>query len=110
MTNVIMFPKAKRDSTPIQNMEELIEKTTAARKEHIELLIDEAMTAIFERCYDEGFDLTLDEVVKPTCLMVESFRSMLQAAIGVEHPLQTTAEQIFVEKNQNDNGVEDTPE
>lgn len=106
MTNVILFPKSKIN-TPAQSMDELYEKTVGVRKEHVEHIIDDVMTALFERCYDEGFDLTAVEVMKPTCLLVESFRSMLYSSIGIQHPLQTTAEQIFVEKDEDD--VEEVP-
>jgi hypothetical protein len=99
MSNVVLFPKTKRDSTPVQSIEELIEKTNDVRRDHVEYLVDEMMSSIFQRCYDEGFDLTKDQCVKSNCLFVESFRSVLYSASGLDHPLQTVADEFFVEQS-----------
>jgi hypothetical protein len=108
MSNVVIFPRSKREGAPVQSHEELIEKVTEARKDHIEYLVDEVMSAVFQRCIDEGFDLTKLEAVKPTCLLVEAFRSALYGASGLEHPLQQAADQLFVEEaNDNDDEVEE---
>ena len=110
MNNVVIFPKSKREGSPVQSHDELIEKVMEARKEHIEYLIDEVMSAVFQRCIDEGFDLTKSEAVKPTCLLVEAFRSSLFSTCGIEHPLQQTADQIFVEdSNDNEPLTEEIP-
>lgn len=109
MSNVVIFPKSKREGSPIQNHDELIEKVMEARKDHIEYLVDEVMSAVFQRCADEGFDLTKDSSVKPTCLLVEALRSSLLSTCGLEHPLQLTAEQIFVEESNDNEAEEENP-
>jgi hypothetical protein len=41
-------------------------------------------------------------------LLVEAFRSALLSTCGLEHPLQTAADQLFVEEaNDNDDSVEE---
>lgn len=93
--NVVLFPKAKR-GTPPQTLEELIENVSEARKEHIEFVIDEALSFVFGRCYDEGFDLNQDHCLKTTALIVESLRAGLYMAVNLNHPLHAAAEGMFV--------------
>ena len=94
MSNVIAFPKAKKD-TPPQTMEELLESVELTRKEHIEFVMDEVLSFAFSRVYDEGFDLGKEECLKTTALLVESFRSALYNTVGLEHPFHPMAEDVF---------------
>lgn len=105
MSNIVIFPKAKRDGSPVQNYDELIEKVNEARIEHIEYLVDEIMSFIFQRVGDEGFDLLHDESSKSLYLFIESFRSVLLGSCDIPHPLQVVAEQMLViEKDSKDEG------
>lgn len=94
MTNVIAFPKAKRD-TPPQSMEELLENVESTRKEHIEYLMDETLSFLFQRVYEEGFDLGADECFKTTACLVEATRAALYKTAGIHHPLHDFAENSF---------------
>lgn len=94
MTNVIAFPKAKRD-TPPQTMEELLENVETTRKEHIEFVMDEMLSFMFQRVYDEGFDLGSDECFKTTACLVEATRAALYKSAGIYHPLHDFADQAF---------------
>lgn len=95
MSNVIMFPKGKKDSPP-QSMEELLSTVETARKEHAEFIIDETLSFVFSRCYEEGFDLNKDHCVKTTALVVESLRAAMYNTVGIEHPLFKVADSLFV--------------
>lgn len=94
MTNVIAFPKAKRD-TPPQSMEELLENVESTRKEHIEYLMDETLSFLFQRVYDEGFDLGTEDCFKTTACLVEATRAALYKTAGIYHPLHDFAETSF---------------
>ncbi len=94
MSNVIAFPRQKRDSPP-QTMAELLENVESTRKEHIEYIMDEALTFVFGRVYDEGFDLGNEECIKTTALLVESFRSAMYKTVGINHPFHDMAESVF---------------
>lgn len=94
MTNVIAFPKGKRD-TPPQSMEELLENVETTRKEHIEYIMDETLAVFFQRAYDEGFDLGADECFKTTACLVEAARAALYKTAGIYHPLHDFAENSF---------------
>lgn len=92
--NIVMFPKAKRGIPP-QSLEELKSNVENIRKEHVEFAIDEGVSALFGALYEEGFDLSSDELVKPTGLVIECVRSAMYAAIGLPHPLQSIAEAMY---------------
>lgn len=94
MSNVIAFPGSKRN-TPPQSMEELLGSVEQIRKEHIEYLIDEILPPVFQRCYDEGFDLGDDECLKATSLLVEALRSAMYASANLEHPLHAVIDKAF---------------
>lgn len=98
MTNVIAFPKAKRD-TPPQSMEELYENVESTRKEHIEFLMDEILSFVFSRAYEEGFNLSDEDCLKTTALLVESFRAALYNTAGIDHPFHPMANDVFKIEN-----------
>lgn len=101
MSNVIAFPKSKKDSPP-QTLEELHSKIEETRKDHIEYLIDMLMPMIFGACQDEGFDLVDEENMKPTALFVESFKAALYCTAGIEHPLHIAAEELCILEEDNE--------
>ena len=95
MSNVIVFPKAKKGA-PANNIDEILENVEIARREQVEFLIDETLSYVFSKCYDEGFDLTQDTCVKTTALVVESLRAALFKTAGITHGLHEVANQIFL--------------
>jgi len=105
MSNVIAFPRQKRDSPP-QTMEELLENVESTRKEHIEYIMDEALTFVFGRVYDEGFDLGNEECLKTTALLVEAFRSAMYKTVGINHPFHAMAESVFNITDEFDQDIE----
>lgn len=96
MSNIVLFPKQKKDTPPI-TIEQLYENVEITRREHIEFLIDDVFSFVFQRCQEEGFDLSLDQCLKTTGLVVESFRAGLYNTVGIDHPLHKVAETLFIE-------------
>ena len=94
--NVVLFPKSKRGSPP-NSIDEIHENITVARKERIEMLIDEAMSFAFGLCQVEGFDLTADGCEKTTAMAIESLRAALYKTAGLRHSLFDVADQLFVD-------------
>lgn len=95
MTNVVKFPKQKKNSPP-QSMEELLEGVEETRKEHVEFLLDEILSNSFRILYEEGFDLGKDECVNSTAFMIEAFKSAIYRSVGIEHTLQEIADQVML--------------
>lgn len=99
MSNVIVFPKAKR-GTPANNIEEILENVEMARREQIELIIDKTLSYVFECCYQEGFDLMENKCLKSTAMVVESLRAALYNTAKMEHSLHDVAEKMFVSEQE----------
>lgn len=99
MNNVIVFPRAKKGA-PANSIDEILENVEQARREQVEILIDETFSMVFGRCYGEGFDLTDDRCIKATALAVESLRASLYKTCGLQHSLHDVAEQMFVSEKE----------
>lgn len=97
MSNVILFPKAKKGSPPI-TMEQLYENVEETRKEHIEYLIDDTLSFVFERCREEGFDLSGEHCLKTTTMLIEAFRAGLYKSVDIDHPLHAIASVMFIDQ------------
>jgi hypothetical protein len=105
MSNVVIFPKQKKDTPPL-TIEQLYENVEGARKEHIEFLLDEVLSFVFQRCYEEGFDLGADECLKTTGLVVESLRAGLYNTVSIPHALHQVADTLFIEETEESSGDE----
>lgn len=94
MSNVVVFPKAKKGS-PANSMDEILENIEATRKEQIEMLVGETLGDVFAYCRQEGFDLTSVPCIKTTALVVESLRAALYNTCNLPHALHDVAEKMF---------------
>lgn len=92
--NVVVFPKAKRD-TPPQSIEEIHEKRTAVKKEHAEVVLDDVMSNVFFHMSEEGFDLGHEDCIKTTAMLIETMRSAMYKAVDLNHPLHDIADTMF---------------
>ena len=99
MNNVIVFPRSKKGA-PANSIDEILENVEQARREQVELLIDDTLSFVFSRCYAEGFDLTDDRCVKATALVVESLHASLYKTSGIPHTLHDVADQMFVDEKE----------
>jgi len=98
MTNVIAFPKSKKN-TPPQTIEEILDTVETNRKDHVDMFIDQMAPFVFSRAYEEGIDLSQDHCNKTSALMVESLKAALYKAYGIYHPLHEFAESAFDVQN-----------
>lgn len=94
MSNVIAFPKYKRE-TPPMSLEELFDKVRNTRQEHIEFILDEILPSLIFYINTEGFDITSDKCEKEMIFFVESFRSLLYKAARLEHKFHDLAEEVI---------------
>lgn len=104
--NVIAFPRGKNKSPP-QTVEETMASVEANRKEVIEYLVDDCCAFMFNRLYEEGFDLSDPECTKQTLLVIESMKSALCATVGISHPLQLLSDKIFQYDGEIETAVDD---
>lgn len=94
MSNVVVFPKAKKGS-PANSIDEILENIEATRREQIEMIIGETLSDVFAYCRQEGFNLTDDHCVKTSALVVESLRAALYNTCNLSHALHDVAEKLF---------------
>jgi hypothetical protein len=94
MSNVVSFPKGKRNSPP-QTLDEIVEQVELVRKEHIEVVIDDALAFVFSRLYEDGFDLGREECIKTTSMLIETLRSTMYMSVNLSHPLHDLAERMY---------------
>lgn len=92
MGEIVQFPKPKINS-PAQSMDEVVSNIENIRREHIDQFLEIYMPILFQRAYDEGFDLTDEKCNYINSLFVESFRSALLMSIGIDHELQDFAKE-----------------
>ena len=94
MTNVVAFPKAHKDA-PAQSLEEVIERVSENRREHVNHIVDELGSFFVARAYEEGFTIDGDVCFKDVILVVEAMRSAMYKSVGLEHPIQTVVEHVI---------------
>jgi hypothetical protein len=99
VNNVVVFPKVKQGA-PANSIDEILENMEVIRKEQVEMLIDDTLSYVFNRCYQEGYDLSADHCIKPTAMVVESLRAALYRTVGMSHALHDAAEKLFVDESQ----------
>ena len=92
MGEIVQFPKAKLNAPP-QNMDEMVSSIEQSRRDYIENFIDTYMPMLFQKAYDDGFDLTAEKCNYINSLFVEAFRSALLMSVDIKHELQTFAEE-----------------
>lgn len=92
--NVILFPGMKRDSAP-QNMEEILDKVTQTRKEHVTMVMNDMIPEIIHMFGAYGVDINDDKYVKDVAMIMESTKSLLHRQYNLEHPFHKMVDNIF---------------
>lgn len=92
--NVILFPGMKRDSAP-QNMEEILDKVTQTRKDHVNMVLNDMIPEIIHMFGAYGVDINDDKYVKDVAMIMESTKSLLNRQYNLEHPFHKMVDNIF---------------
>jgi len=104
MSNVVQFPKEKRN-TPPQTIEEVHDTMESVRHVHVEETIELLIGVIFDNLSLSGFNFTPDDdsYVKDVAMTFEALKSMLYKYHNIDYPLQEIADKLF--KLQEDGNV-----
>lgn len=105
--NVILFPKAKRDSPP-QSLEEITDRVTETRKEHIEAVIQSMIYDLMGMFNAYGIDVSDDKYTKDVAMVIESLKAMLSRYYSIDHPFHIMVDKIFEYSYNEDSGVDYT--
>lgn len=103
--NVIMFPKEKREDTPIQNMDELMYVIENTKKAVADVIIEEVVGNMFQNFSRYGITVkekNAQPFMKDVALIVESIKSGVFRSMEFEHPLHNVSEKVFEMKSENE--------
>jgi len=105
--NIIQFPGSTREVP--KNQEEVTQRVDNIKHLHIQEVLSTMVPIIFNQMATAGFDFIDDEEtgevnnVKDGAFLVEALRSIILKHYGIDHPMQTLAENLFNEDR--DSGV-----
>ena len=102
--NVILFPGFKRESPP-QTLEEITDKVTQTRKEHVEGVLMDLIPDLIHMFGSYGLDVTSDEYIKDVAMIMESIKSTISRQYHLEHPFHSMVDNIFDFSYNEDNTV-----
>lgn len=93
--NVILFPGFKRDDAPPQNLEEIVDKVTQTRKEHVAGVMNDMIPDLIHIFGAYGVDINDDKYVKDVAMVMEATKSLLHKQYNLEHPFHKMVDGIF---------------
>jgi hypothetical protein len=102
--NVVLFPGFKRESPP-QTVEEIVDKVTQTRKEHVEGVMADLIPEFIHLFGSYGLDVSSDEYIKDVAMIMESVKSMISRQYNLDHPFHKMVDNIFDFSYNEDNTV-----
>ena len=94
MSNVILFPKEKKNCPP-QSVEEIQVRLEEKKTEYVNDMVDYYGTEMLAKISQDGFEIDEDNFMKDFAFTLESLRSGLYRSIGIEHPLQNSVDEAI---------------
>lgn len=105
--NIIQFPGTTREVP--KDEKEVVQRVDNIKHLHIQEVLSAMVPIIFNQMATAGFDFIDDEEtgevnnVKDGAFLVEALRSIMLKHYGIDHPMQTLAENLF--NHDEDSGV-----
>jgi hypothetical protein len=95
--NIVLFPRAKRDSHP-QTLKEVQQAVEGVKKQVAEIIIDESIGTIFKGL--TNYKVVVKEkdgnaFMKDISLIVEAIRAAVYRSLEFSHPLHTISSDMF---------------
>lgn len=106
--NVIVFPGFRREDAPPQNLDEIVDKVTQTRKEHVAGVMNDMIPDIINMFGAYGVDINDDKYVKDVALVMEGIKSLLHRQYNLEHPFHNMVDNIFEFRYNEDSTIEYT--
>ena len=106
--NVILFPGFRREDAPPQNLDEIVDKVTQTRKEHVAGVMNDMIPDIINMFGAYGVDINDDKYVKDVALVMEGIKSLLHRQYNLEHPFHNMVDNIFEFRYNEDSTIEYT--
>lgn len=91
--NIVIFPKAKKDGTPPQSLEEIQKYIGNTRLKYLQSIAGEISIDVYMKLEQVGVDYQADESVKKDFVLInEAIKSALGRTLNIKHPLQEFVE------------------
>jgi 4-hydroxyphenylpyruvate dioxygenase-like putative hemolysin len=95
-TNIVSFPKkSKRTFASLEHLEEMKQQVIENKIEFVEFVVEELVEEMLYKLNMIGFDFADDDYIKDGMLIVEGIKSLILKSMGIDHPLQETAEKMI---------------
>ena len=105
--NVILFPKAKRDS-PIQSLDEIQDTIKNNRLLHIDVMLESMIPELINTLMSHGVDIVDEKYVKDVAFVMESLKSLLYKQFSLDHPFHKMVDNIFDYSYNEESGIDYT--
>lgn len=92
--NIIFFPGMKRESPP-QTIEEIVDRVTQTRKEHVDSVLYDLVPELMHLFGSYGLDVSSNENIKDVAMIMESIKSMIMRQYNLSHPFHEMVDNIF---------------
>lgn len=106
--NVVVFPGCKREDAAPQTVEEIVDRITQTRKDHVFAVMEDIIPEFIHVFGGFGIDINDDKYVKDVAMIIESIKSLLHRQYKLEHPFHTMVDNIFQFSYNEDNMIEYT--
>ena len=103
--NVIIFPRQKREDSPVQTMDELMYVIENTKKAVADVIIEEVVGNMFQNFSRYGITVkekNAQPFMKDVALIVESIKSGVFRSMEFEHPLHDISDKVFEIKSENE--------
>jgi len=94
MSNVIAFPKGKRNCPP-QTIEEMQGRLEEKKIDYVNDIVDYYGTELLGKISQDGFEISENNFMKDFAFTLETLRSGLMRSVGIEHPLQDSVDEAI---------------
>jgi hypothetical protein len=92
--NVVLFPLNHR-VIPAQSLEQVMEKISEIKKDHVDFLNEEIMEMIVIFAENQGFNVSSEECLTVMDLVSDAIDALLYQSIGIKHDLHDYANEIY---------------
>ncbi len=101
-SNVIRFPKDRVDGPPL-SPEEVSDRIEGFQTDFVNQIAEILTTNVFSELSRAGCDFSDMETMHPSMILVaESIIALHLRAVGIEHPLQDFADDVYSDDDEDD--------
>ena len=106
MSNVITFPKGRRDAPP-QSLEETVENINRLRQDTLQTTVNVLATNLMVMLGEAGIDVMEEKYMQDSALLIEALTSLVAKSLDLGHALQEFAETCFtIDYNEDSDSID----